>query len=167
MDIFIEKLITRKKTGQDLLLLAGLILGGIVVIFAALSIPVVRSFWPILAAGIIYLIYYLITSRNIEYEYIVTNGDLDIDIIIAQRKRKRIFSASCKNFDIVARVNSENYNQDTKNIRNSIKAVSSMDSPNVYFVTLNYKGERTVLYFEPDDRILNAFRSFIPRKVMK
>ena len=117
-------------------------------------------------AALVYLAYRFITGRNIEFEYIVTNGELDIDKIIAKRKRKRIFSASCKDFEIVARVRSNSFSQSVQSIKNRIDASSSLSSTDAFFVTLNYKGERTLVIFEPDERMLNNFKIFIPRKVM-
>lgn len=167
MDVFLEKLVVRKKSGKDYMMFAGMILATLLVILIILSIPAISQLGLgfILAAGCIYLAYRLITSRNIEFEYVVTNGDLDIDKIISQRKRKRIFSASCKDFDIVASVKSNSFSQSVQSIKNRIDASGSPNSPNTYFATLNYKGEKTLLLFDPDERMLNNFKLFIPRKV--
>ena len=119
----------------------------------------------LLAAGFAYLGYRIVISRNIEYEYIVTNGDLDIDKIISKRKRKRIFSANCREFDIVSKVKSNSFSQSVQSIKNRIDASSSIDSPDAYFITLNYKGEKTLVIFEPNERMLNNFKIYIPRKV--
>ena len=83
--------------------------------------------------GLIFLIYYIITLRNIEYEYAVTNGDLDIDIIINQSKRKRLFSASCKEFEAVARVDSPQYTQKIKNCKNVKDYSSRKEGSEVWF----------------------------------
>jgi hypothetical protein len=167
MDTFIEKLVTKKKTFADTLLIVVIILATILIIFACLSIPILHqlNLGIILAAGFAYLGYRIVISRNIEYEYIVTNGDLDIDKIISKRKRKRIFSANCREFDIVSKVKSNSFSQSVQSIKNRIDASSSIDSPDAYFITLNYKGEKTLVIFEPDERILNNFRIYIPRKV--
>lgn len=165
MDVFMEKIVAKKKDAKDTLFAAAMLLVGFIAILTVPVIPVVNSLWLFIDAGIVYGIYYLISTRNIEFEYIVTNGDLDIDKIISRRKRKRIFSASCKDFDVVARLNSDKYDNEARNIKNRIETVSSMQSPDVYFVTLSYKGERTIVFFEPDERMLNAFKTFIPRKV--
>ncbi|HHW00149.1 MAG TPA: hypothetical protein GXX36_11405 [Clostridiaceae bacterium] len=168
-NIFIEKLITKKKDAKDYLFTLAICFAGAIVILASpfLSqlVPFLGSIWLLIAAGVIYGIYRFITSRNIEYEYIVTDGDLDIDMIIAQRKRKRIFSANCKEFDVVAPYKSQSHDSRLANATKQIKAVSSMESKGVYFITLNYNGERTAVFFEPDERILKAFKTFIPRKV--
>lgn len=167
MDTFMEKLVTRKKKMTDYLIITGAAVGSLLLILVVLSIQVLMQLGlsVLLAAGIAYLGYWVITSRNIEYEYIVTNGDLDIDIIISKRKRKRIFSASCKDFDIVSPIRSSRFDQSVQSIRNRIDASSSIDSPDAYFITLNYKGEKTLVIFEPTEKMLNNFRIFIPRKV--
>jgi hypothetical protein len=92
----------------------------------------VRIGWGIdllLIVGLIYFGIRVATSRNVEYEYIVTNGDLDIDMIVAKRKRKRIFSANCKEFEIVAPVRSSSFSQQVQSIKNRIDASSAIDSP--------------------------------------
>lgn len=169
MDTFMEKLVARKKTAVDYLITSCIVIISLILIFVVVSIRVLAQMGlsVIIAAGIIYLAYRLITSRNVEYEYIVTNGDLDIDKIVSKRKRKRIFSANCKQFDIVSPVKSNSFSQSVQSIKNRIDASSSIDSPDAYFVTLNYNGEKTLVIFEPDERMLNNFRLYIPRKVMK
>ena len=165
MDIFIEKIVARKKTMLDTAFAALMMLAGFVVVLVVFNVPQLSSYGLLLTAGIVYVTFRFITSRNIEYEYSVTNGDLDIDTIISQRKRKRIFSASCKDFDIVARRKSDKYSGDVMKIAKRIEAISSLDSEDVFFAVLNYKGEKTIVFFKPDERILNSFTTFIPRKV--
>ena len=168
MDTFMEKLVNKRKCMKDQLITVGVILGGMIIIMIILSIPVLAqlgvSFF--VAAAIAYLGYRLITSRNVEFEYIVTNGDLDIDKITSRRKRKRIFSASCKEFDVLSHVKSNSFSQSVQSIKNRIDASSSIDSPDAYFATLNYKGQKTLLIFEPDERMMNNFKIFIPRKIL-
>jgi hypothetical protein len=167
MDVFLEKIVARRKGMADVFIIWGIVVGAIILIILGLSLEMLGGLGlgPIIAAGIIYLAYRLITSRNIEYEYIVTNGDLDIDKIISKRKRKRVFSASCKDFEILARIQSQHFNQEVKSITKKIDASSSINSPNAFFAVLNYKGERTVVIFEPDSRMLDNFKLFIPRKI--
>jgi len=169
MDTFMEKLVTKKKSIADRLITAGIILGTILLILVVLMIQILQELGIslIIVVGIAYLGYRLLTSRNVEYEYIVTNGDLDIDKIISRRKRKRIFSANCKEFDIVAPVKSDSFSRSSQEIKNRIDASSSIDSPDAWFVTLNYKGEKTIVIFEPDERMLKNFKIYIPRKVLQ
>jgi len=168
MDIFMEKIVAKKKTVVDYLITAGIVLAGMLLIALSLTIQVLQALniSIFLAVGIAYFGYRLILSRNLEYEYIVTNGDLDIDKIIGKRNRKRVFSANCKEFDIVAPVKSDSFNRAAYGINKKIDASGSIDSPDAWFITLNYKGEKTLVIFEPDERMLENFRKYIPRKVL-
>lgn len=132
--------------------------------FAFMMLP---NLSPILICGLLYLAWFLSSKRNIEYEYTVTNGDLDIDMIINQRKRKRVFSANCKDFEVVAKVGSEQY---TKEIRET-KAVEDYSSrkpeADLWFIYLKHSGTSKVILFEPQEKMIESFRTFIPRKVFK
>jgi hypothetical protein len=167
MDIFIEKIVSKKKSMNDLLFNIGIIVAGIVISFVIFAIPVLQSFALFLFAGIVFGIYYLITSRNVEFEYIVTNGEMDIDRIVARRKRKRMFSGNCREFEIIAKVNSEKFTGEYKNIRKKLQLSGAEDTADLYFLISHYKGERTLVFFEPDQRMLDAFKTYIPRKIFQ
>lgn len=166
MDTFIEKLVTRKKDAKDIAIITAIVFAAVILVLIAPMIPYISGISLFVAAAVLFGAYYLIKSRNVEFEYSVTNGDLDIDRIVAQRKRKRIFSASCKEFDMVARISNPGAENEIRNVKKRVEAVSALNSPNVYYITLMYKGERTVVFFEPDDRMLESFKTFIPRKVV-
>lgn len=163
MDIFMEKIVQKRKDAKDYLIIVGVIIATIFLMLLVLNFIPGMAFFFLIGLG--YIAYLLITTRNIEYEYAVTNGDLDIDKIIAQRKRKRIFSANCKNFEIVAKLKSSHFSNHYKNFKNQMNCATSLDSENVYFIALNYNNEQTVVYFEPTEKMLKNFKTFIPRKV--
>ncbi|NLY19379.1 MAG: hypothetical protein GX045_10710 [Clostridiaceae bacterium] len=165
MDIFIEKIVKRRKDIKDHLITAAVISGALLLMFIALNIEILAGVSMFIVVGIGYGAYYFITSRNTEYEYAVTNGDLDIDKIIAQRKRKRVFSANCKDFEIVARLKSQHYTPQYRNFKNKMDFTGYIGNDDVYFVVLHYNNQPTILFFEPSEKMLNNFKTFIPRKV--
>lgn len=169
MDAFIEKIVQKKKGTQDRLISFGIILASFIVAFAVLMIltQYIQQFAFLLSIGAIYLGFRLQSDTNVEFEYLVTNGSLDIDKIKSQRKRIRIFSADCKDFEAVGRVKSKNYGPHITSGAEVIFAGTNMASESLYFVTLAYKGKKTVLYFEPDQRMLDSFRRFIPSKILR
>lgn len=164
MDTFIEKIVTKKKDAVDYL-----IIGAIIIVVAIATLAILAflktSLNLLIVAGVVYGGYHLISSRNVEFEYIVTNGDLDIDKIISRKRRKRIFSGSCKEFEVMAKVKSRSYSPQVQSIKNKIMAVSSLDEEDVYFATTNYKNERTVIFFQPNEKMLANFKIYIPRKI--
>ena len=152
---------------MDSAIIVGIILLSVLLIMIVSSIKVIQSFSLLLIVAIGYIAYMFIKSRSIEYEYIVTNGDLDIDMIIAQKKRKRIFSGSCKDFDVVAKLTSGQYDHNTQSIKKRITAVSSMQSPEVYFVSTVKDGQKTLVFFEPHTKMIESFKKYIPRKIFE
>ena len=169
MESFIEKIVLKKKNSKDYLISFGIVLASFIIAFAILIIATqyIAQFAFLLAVGVVYLGFRLQSRTNVEFEYLVTNSSLDIDKIISQRKRVRIFSADCKEFEAVGRVKSKNYGPHISSGSETIFAGTNMASESLYFVTLSYKGKKTVLYFEPDQRMLDSFRRFIPSKILR
>lgn len=165
-DTFIEKIVQRRKTGQDYLKIVGLLVASFVLLTALMMFGGYISFLvPILLVGIFYGLWYLLTGMNREYEYIVTNGDLDIDVIIARRRRKRIFTGKAKDFEIMAKVNSDDY-RDAQRVKHVVLDCSaSLQAPDNWFFITEYKGQRTLVIFAPDERMLKSMKRFNPSRI--
>jgi hypothetical protein len=102
MDIFIEQLVVRKSDSKDSLLKLCIFMGMAVLcaffitvafFFAGMFQYVVTLAFAAIG-GVIWLGVYLIKGMNREYEYILTNHELDIDKITGKRKRKRMMSVN-------------------------------------------------------------------------
>ncbi len=163
MDSFMEKIVARKPSGADMAKKAGIVAAAVLLVMAAfLFIP---QFALFLAFGVGFGAWWLITSMNREYEYIVTNADLDIDMIIAQRKRKRVFSGRAKDFEICAKKNGPHYKEYAKGTFKLLDFAGDPASRDVWFVMTSYKGERVMVLFEPEDRMIQSFRRLNPQKI--
>ncbi|MDR1060534.1 MAG: DUF6106 family protein [Clostridiales bacterium] len=168
MDAFIEKLVMKRKRGTDYMVSFGIVTLSFIVAIAILVIAssYIGQIALILAIAVVYLGFRFQSRTSVEFEYLVTNGALDVDKIIAQRKRVRIFSGDCREFDAMGKVKSRNHGPHITNGAQVIFAGTDMGSDDLYFASLSYKGKKTVLYFEPDQRMLDSFRRFIPKKLL-
>ena len=91
MDTFFEQIIPVKKNGKAAAAIIGIWLAAFIVCFLLIMfMPFLGTFSLLLAAGALFGAYKLCTRFNLEYEYIVTNGTMDIDKIINKSSRKRI-----------------------------------------------------------------------------
>ncbi|NLW03570.1 MAG: hypothetical protein GX027_09990 [Clostridiaceae bacterium] len=165
MDVFIEKIVRRKKTPLDITYMVMLFIAALLASY--FTFLFLGAFAPMVIAGLFYLAYYLSSMRNIEYEYIVTNGDLDIDMIINQRKRKRVFTANCKEFEVVARVDSDQYTSHIRQAKTVLDYSSNDPKAEKWFIFLAHEGDPRMILFEPEERMIDNLRIFIPRKVFK
>ena len=172
MDIFLEYIVKRKKGGKEIAIIVGILLA--LLILLAIS-PVLFILFPgfgsivfLLDAGFIFGAYWLITKQNVEYEYIVTNGDIDIDRIEHRRKRKRVMSVHCKTFDIIAPVGDPDHRgEETSTVTRVLDVSSSPNSGRAYFALFSKDGQRIKLIFEPTAKMLDNFHMFIPRSVFR
>ena len=83
MDTFFEQIIAVKKNGKALAAIIGIWLAAFLVCFVLIMfMGVLGTFSLLLAAGALFGAYKLSVRFNVEYEYIVTNGTMDIDKII-------------------------------------------------------------------------------------
>lgn len=170
MDIFLEYIVARKKDVKQIAMIAGMLIGLMLLLFVSLFFLMTQigSIVFMIDAGLVYLVYWGITSFNIEYEYIVTNGEMDIDKITHRRKRKRIITVHAKTFDIVAPVGDPQFRgEENSNVTRVIDVAREPNSERAYFALFSKDGQRIKLIFEPTDRMLDAFRTFVPRNVHK
>lgn len=163
--LFMEKIVKRKRTGADLAINIGIVVLAVVAgIAAILFIPSIGLF---LAAGIGYGAWYLLGQRNVEFEYALTNGELDIDRIVARRRRKRIFSAHAKEFEMVAPQKSVYWSKEYRELKKVLDTTAGKEAEGVWFIVTPIGGTRGVVLFQPTPAMIDAMWHTNPRKVMR
>lgn len=110
--------------------------------------------------------YYLGLRSEIEYEYAITESDMDVDAIFSKQTRKHIITLDLKKMEVCAPINS--YHLDEYKNRQYKSADYSSRNPenqkNMY--VMYYNGEKKFI-FELDDRFVNAIYNQAPRKVFR
>ena len=170
MDVFIEQLVRRKKEGKDVAVIV-LILLGAVVLAAVLTY---LSWWylgmPEMALlfiiGIVYACYVLISNQNIEFEYIITNGELDVDRIIAQRKRKRVVTVRCRDFEDFGRYSAQKFA--SRRFSTRLMVASKKEGNGLYYAVFNHDTMGHVLMvFEPEERTRKTILPCLNRNISR
>ena len=145
MDTFFEQIVKKKKTPAEL-------------VFAILNVPVLMAI-PILPTalmvGIAYGGWWLISAQNMEFEYCVTNGDIDIDLIVAKRKRKRIVSVSGRKVKSLSPYEQGAVNEKAFG-RVVVASPSKKESGLWCFTYHSKKNGDTLVVFQPEERVLRA-----------
>ena len=96
-DVFVEYMVKKKTGSKDVLMSLGVSILGAILIFVSIFLTPVSPMIPFLViCGVIYGVYYVISSRSLEFEYSITNGDIAVDKIINRRSRKRLTSFDAK-----------------------------------------------------------------------
>lgn len=165
-DVFLECMVKKKTTTADMLLKALFFAVGILIFAFAFTLVTSQYFGAIaflIGVGAIYFAWYFATSLSLEYEYIFTNGEIDIDKISAKRKRKRMITVKVSAFNDFDKFNAST--NDLSQYEVKYDAAASHTDPATYYATFtNREGKRCILLFTPDERVLEAINAVYRKK---
>ena len=168
MDNFAEHIVKKELTGSDkakriIILVGGIIMTILIAGFAILMLG--QGLLPfiglILAAVTGYGTYYLVTNMYVEYEYTFTNGELDIDKIIAKKKRKSMLSVSVGKFKEFARYD-ENTPEETDDM--TVVFATNNIASEEYYADFDHEAYgNTRLIFCPNENMISNMKKNLPR----
>lgn len=173
MDIYNEYIVKKKKTGRDIAISCLAVVLGLAVCYAALTVlsavPLLSTFMLLIVAAVVWGIYKVIAMTNLEYEYIFTNGEMDVDKIINRRSRKRVTVVNARKIDILAHRSHEDFKANFENAEiKKVNACISPDSEDLYFLMFRDENEGEtlkMLLFNPNDKLLDGFKKYNPKRV--
>lgn len=164
MDTFFEQIVRVKRTGGQTAGVVGIMLLAGLLIAVCLFFILYTTFAPIAIVvlfGVCWGAFKLIQRSSIEYEYIFTNGDLDVDKIIARSSRKRVASVNCTRAERFGKYNP------AARVSDSVSKVylcCDADDENAKFIIAPTKKDGNVMIvFAPDERMLSVIEKSIPR----
>lgn len=154
-DTFMEYMVKKDATVASQLKKCGILLAGL--LLAGAGVMMLGSqYLNMLGAALIvctgWVVYLLLRLQNVEYEYIVTNGEMDVDKIEGKSKRKRLVTIELSSVTEFAPIDPERPAQVGNRVK--IFAARNMKSKETYAAFLTHKelGE-CVLYFTPNEEI--------------
>jgi len=168
MDTFFEQIVVIRKTGKNIAKFIGIwvlafILSVATIFCVLLGVPVVSNFALFLIFAIAFGGYKLSTLLNVEYEYIITNGTMDIDKIINRSSRKRIHSFELSNVSRLEKFNPGMLNSMSKK---EITFACNLDDSEIYLLVAEKEGKKpNYLIFAPYDRLKGAIAKFVPKHI--
>lgn len=165
MDSFAEQLVQKQqgaaaKTRRMLIILAGILLT-LATAALALGIGGLFTFLGLMiAVGFGYGTYFTVQNMDVEYEYSFTNGELDVDKIIAKKKRREMLSVDVGKFNDFGR-----YSDDIPETKGmTIIFASDNIASNEYYADFNHADYGSArLVFSPDEKMLEKVTKALPR----
>ena len=165
MDNVSEQLVTIKKSVAQkisyfVLIFLIIISGLFIFLFTA---PLISPLLGLVVGGIVIFLGLLFLSNSVfEFEYTFTNGELDIDKIIAKRKRKRLITVDIKGITDFGKYADAPKTQSDTTIINAHDGTSD----NTYYADFRSKKYGiTRLYFSPDEKTMNNINKYLPRNL--
>ncbi len=159
---YYETIVKHIKTPAERLKDVLFILGGFAGAFVALFLGELLQFHALGGIGsiaaVVVGLYYAV-SNTWEYEYIVTSGTVDIDKIIAKRKRVRLLSFDCKDCEIIAPMHIGNAFQRYAALPILDYTARTGNADN-YFAVITLSGARTCVLFQPTEAMVQEFKQY-------
>ncbi len=167
-DIFKEQIVRKIPNKSDKLKQIGVLVILFISSITISMIPVIAPLSPAILICLCFLAFYLMTYFKIEYEYIFTNGTLDVDIIYNKSRRKRVFSADVKDFELIAHVDNKEQVGNFSSATGVFDFSSGVVKANTYACLTKKDGKIVKLIIEPNELLVKAFSSYVtPRKFFK
>ena len=162
MDTFFEQIIKINLNAKAKLIIAAIVLVDILIVFAliffALAFAPAIVFLVVIAA--IYGGYKLVSLLSIEYEYIYTNGELDVDKIVAKSNRKRMVSIKCSEVEKYGEYKGQP-------APGSVKSTFHFCNPDsegqVYLIAKDRNLGMVMIVLAPEERVRLELERAIPR----
>lgn len=153
MDSFVEQLIKERRGGRYFLATFGLTLAALLLLTLTVMFSgYLGMFVALIVVGIGYGWYRCTSMLITEYEYCVTNGDIDIDRIRGKSSRLRLVSVRGDKIETLAPYNGEALTQYDRVVR----CISGEAADLWQFTYRSKKNGHTVVVFEPNPRVLHA-----------
>lgn len=160
-EMYKEQLVKRRKDKKDVTI-------KFVMSFATVLSVCIFFFHPI---GIIIPIALAVADvivfrrMDIEFEYIYTSGDLDIDKIIHKEKRKRVLSVNVNDMEIMAPKGAS----ELASYKDAQVCDFTTHTPGakVYEMVVLVDGTKKKILFEPEQEIVEGIWTLAPRKTIR
>lgn len=164
-DIFVEEMVVRRKTVFNLLLSVLIVAAALALVVAVwLFVPFIST---VLAVIVLFAAYLGIKFQYVEYEYSFTNGDFDIDRIMAKRKRTRMVEINQKQIKVMAPYTAE-YESETKDYQVS-QVLDASSSKNAvgrwFFIYEKSDGTCAFVVIQPSKRLREAMRKYMRSRI--
>lgn len=162
MDTFFEQLIKIKLTGKAKAIIVAIIAVDAIIVAALLflSLFLAPMFMLLIVAAAIYGGYKLISLLTIEYEYIYTNGDLDVDKIVAQSSRKRMVSIKCSEIEKYGEYKGQ---PAPGSVKNTFIFCNPDSEGQVYIIAKDRNLGMVMIVIAPDERLRTELEKAVPR----
>lgn len=161
MDNYCEQLVEKKKTGSDIAKMTAIMLAITLGAVACVIAAFLFGLGILLAAaiGLLVLGIWLMSGMNVEYEYIITNNEMDIDKIIGRRKRKRMITVDLARTDDMGGYPSEkSLEADT-----TVHATSGLEKDAHYLLVQHKDYGKVKVIFNPNEKLREAIAQEVPK----
>lgn len=159
---FVENLVRRKTDYEIILRKLVVVFLALLGAFLCMYVPLLAQYWyvPLLVFAILGGIAW--NYQNMEYEFSLTGGDLDVVVIHAKQKRKKLLSLNCRDIQQLSPMRKA-YKEIWGSRNNKIYYAASHPNSKLRWFALFYdtQGKKSILIFEPTEEMLAVMKRYV------
>lgn len=159
MDNIAEQLVEKRRTGADTVKKILISVGALLLASFFMYLAMMGAFTMVIFAVLVLVGgVWLLGSFGVEYEYIVTNNEMDIDKIIGRRKRKRMITVDVSKADEFAPYPSDH----DVNVDATVHAYTGSETDAYYLIVNHSDYGKVKLIFNPNEKMREAITQELP-----
>ena len=176
MDNYYEQIVVKKMSSKKKIM----IVLGFILLIAVIAVSVLLSAaMPLLTVlalaafiGLGYMIFYVFSNLKVEYEYTFVGGEIRVERIKNQLRRKKVCCFDVKAVDDIGKYNNpENGQRNVEISKHELVLRAERDDldPDTYYVIIHDKirHKPAILIFNPDQTTLEKLRPFLSIELKK
>lgn len=109
--------------------------------------------------------YFVHQNAEVEFEYVHTNGDFDIDKVIANSSRKHVVTVDLSRVDLIAPVDSPELER-FHHLKVADYSAKDPENP-PYGMVCTLKDGKKLLLLQLDEKMLTGLKKWMPSKVIE
>lgn len=162
-DTYVECLVAR-KSGMMSVVVKALLYG--VTAFCVIAGLFYSFIFLIVAIAFIIVSVFVAPSLDLEFEYLYMDKELSVDKIMSKSKRKKVKTFDLNKMEILAPEKSHEMDS-YKNRNIKVLDYSSKDeNDNIYLMMYRDEEGECLVRFNPNEEMLKAIKTVLPRKVV-
>ncbi|MCI8633805.1 MAG: hypothetical protein HFE64_10050 [Lachnospiraceae bacterium] len=169
--MFLEQMVKRGNKQQDSLMRVIIVVCALIIaslpFIISLSLAVYVG--PVLIVVMALVVWILWRRVAKEYEYIYTDGNLDIDVIYGRSTRQHLVTFDCRQCRMIVPASIKRYEQEIyeKKYDKTIQAGTGKMTESTYVILGSVGDKQYRVFFEPNEALLEAIYTYSPRNTVK
>lgn len=161
MDIIAEQIV--ESGANENKFLYKILIIGFTIAISILALIFLMPLGILIIVGIVFLSMHLIKGMDIEYEYLVVNGEIDVDKIISKKKRVHLLTVKVSSFESFGKVSTA----DDIDMETTTFIVSDGIYENEYYADFNHSEYgRSRIIFSPNKKVIESIKPYLSRRIV-
>ena len=169
-EMFLEQMVKRGSSKHDNMVRVLLVVCGVIICTIPFMFSLIVAYYvtPVVVMAVALVVWIMWRRAAKEYEYIFTDGSIDIDVIYGQSTRQHLATFDCRQCRMIVPAKMERYTHEIydKKYDKTIYACVGEPDDNTYVILGQYMDKQYRVFFDPNERLKAAIHQYSPKNTV-